>query len=82
MLVSPQYEYLWGANSLADVMNTRSDVIRADHESTVGVLQEKLNRVEEEDSGFPILLKEDGMSKAIGYIGNNELEHALSTFSS
>lgn len=60
-------------------MNGRSDCIRADHESTVGILQEKLNRVEEEDGGFPILVKEDGMYKAIGYIGNNELEHALCT---
>jgi hypothetical protein len=59
------------------VLNTRTDYIRADHESTVGALQEKLYRVAEEDGGFPILLKEEGLYKAIGYIGNNELEHAL-----
>lgn len=35
-----------------------------------------------DDVGFPILFaaKEDGGSRLVGYIGANELEHALSTF--
>ena len=36
-----------------------------------------------DDSGFPILrrdMNDDGM-RMVGYIGSNELEHALSPFS-
>ena len=32
----------------------------------------------EEDGGFPILRQEDGGLRMLGYIGANELEHALS----
>ena len=32
----------------------------------------------EEDGGFPILRQEEGGSRMVGYIGANELEHALS----
>jgi hypothetical protein len=37
-----------------------------------------------DDAGFPILssAKEDGGTRLVGYIGANELEHALSKFSS
>lgn len=33
---------------------------------------------EDEDSGFPILRQDDGGPRMVGYIGANELEHALS----
>ena len=69
--------YLWGAHNLQDVVNTRVDVIRADLDETVEMLQGKLRRVED-DGGFPVVVKEGGMYKLIGYIGNNELENALS----
>jgi chloride channel 3/4/5 len=71
-------DYLWGGRTLQDVLNTRVDVIRADHDETVEMLQDKLRRVQEEGDGFPVVVKEGGMYKAIGYIGNNELENALS----
>lgn len=70
--------YLWGAHTLQDVVNTRVDVIRADLNETVETLQGKLRRVEEDDGGFPVVVKEGDMYKLIGYIGNNELENALS----
>jgi hypothetical protein len=33
----------------------------------------------DEDKGFPILRQDDGGMRMVGYIGANELEHALST---
>jgi chloride channel 3/4/5 len=73
-----KHEYLWGARTLQEAVNTRVDVIRADHDHTVEMLQDKLRGVEEEDWGFPVVVKEGGMYKTIGYIGINELENALS----
>lgn len=73
-----KHEYLWGARTLQEVVNNRVDMIRADHDHTVAMLQDRLRCVEEDDGGFPVVVKEDGMYKAIGYIGNNELENALS----
>lgn len=75
-----KHEYLWGSHTLEDVVNSRVDWIRADRETTVEMLREKLRRAKEEDGGFPVVHKEDGLYKAIGYIANNELEHALSEF--
>jgi len=56
------------------------DTIRLDEENTVKSLRDQLmNLVSvEEDGGFPILREDDGGLRMLGYIGANELEHALS----
>jgi hypothetical protein len=61
------------------------DVIRLDHFNTVKSLRDQLQNLlasGHDDAGFPILsgAKEDGGTRLVGYIGANELEHALSTF--
>lgn len=76
-----KHEYLWGSHTLQDIVHSRIDWIRADRDTTVGMLREKLRRAKEEDGGFPVVTKEEMMYKAIGYIANNELEHALSELS-
>ena len=56
------------------------DTIRLDEENTVKSLRDQLLALVsvEEDGGFPILRQEDGGLRMLGYIGANELEHALS----
>jgi chloride channel 3/4/5 len=70
------------------VTQTDRDVeaIRLDKENTVKTLRDQLLRLMasgQDDSGFPILRKEseatEGM-RLVGFIGANELEHALSAF--
>ena len=61
------------------------DVIRLDRDNTVETLRDQLQNIlmsGHDDAGFPILsnAKEDGGARLVGYIGANELEHALSTF--
>jgi len=76
-----KHQYVWGALMVADVTDRHVDVIRVDHENTVKTLRDKLiNAVNagNGDSGFPILSPGDDGEKMIGYIGANELEHALS----
>lgn len=61
------------------------EVIRVDHSNTVESLRDQLQdlvSLGNDDSGFPILRtfgEEDGM-RLVGYIGSNELEHALSEY--
>jgi hypothetical protein len=62
------------------------EVIRVDRENTVESLRDQLQALlcaGHDDVGFPILKKdkddEEGM-RMMGYIGANELEHALSLF--
>ena len=60
------------------------DTIRADRTNTVKSLRDQLQEAVSAgygDGGFPILRKEPGGLKMIGYIGVNELEHALSELS-
>lgn len=59
------------------------DVIRVDRDNTVESLRDQLQNLlisGHDDAGFPILSspKDDGGSRLVGYIGANELEHALS----
>jgi len=58
-------------------------VIRLDRTNTVKSLRDQLQEVfrsGNDDSGFPILRKDDAHDdmRLVGYIGANELEHALS----
>ncbi len=57
------------------------EVIRVDHTNTVKRLRDKLQELVESgnsDSGFPILRPDGEGTRMVGYIGANELEHALS----
>ena len=56
------------------------DTIRLDQENTVQSLRDQLLSLVsgEEDAGFPILRQDGGGLRMVGYIGANELEHALS----
>jgi len=56
------------------------DTIRLDEENTVKSLRDQLLSLlsDEEDGGFPILRREERGLRMLGYIGANELEHALS----
>ena len=56
------------------------DAIRLEEENTVRSLRDKLFHLVsvEEDGGFPILKQGESGLRMVGYIGANELEHALS----
>lgn len=57
------------------------ETIRLDKENTVKSLRDQLQAVVSAgygDGGLPILQREPGGSKLLGYIGVSELEHALS----
>ncbi|KAJ7072261.1 chloride channel [Mycena amicta] len=81
-----KHEYLWGSLQVNDVTVRDVEVIRLDHTNTVRSLIEQLQTLlgaGNDDSGFPILRKDgrDGREenlRMVGYIGANELEHALS----
>jgi chloride channel 3/4/5 len=57
-------------------------VIRLDKKNTVKSLRDQLFALTasgNDDSGFPILRTDNGL-RMVGYIGANELEHALSKY--
>ncbi|KAK0226205.1 chloride channel [Armillaria fumosa] len=76
-------EYLWGKLTIDDVNDRDVEVIRLDRSNTVESLRNQLQTLlssGNDDGGFPILRtdgEEEGM-RMVGYIGANELEHALS----
>jgi len=79
-----KHEYLWGSLQISDVTVRDVEVIQLDRKNTVRSLRDQLLKrlaLGHDDSGFPILRKDlnddDGM-RLVGYIGANELEHALS----
>ena len=60
-------------------------MIRVDRTNTVKSLRDKLQELVNagnSDSGFPILRPDEEGMRMVGYIGANELEHALSEFPS
>ncbi|KAK0460988.1 chloride channel [Desarmillaria tabescens] len=75
--------YLWGKLTIGDVTDSDVEVIRLDRPNTVESLRDQLQTLlssGNDDGGFPILRtdnEEEGM-RMVGYIGANELEHALS----
>ncbi|KII92590.1 hypothetical protein PLICRDRAFT_102840, partial [Plicaturopsis crispa FD-325 SS-3] len=76
-------EYLWGTLQINDATDRDVEVIRLDRENTVESLRDQLQALlndGHDDTGFPILRRDrddEGM-RMVGYIGANELEHALS----
>ncbi|KAJ7680391.1 chloride channel [Mycena polygramma] len=79
-----KHEYLWGSLQVNDVTVRDVEAIRLGQPNTVRSLIEQLQALlssGNDDGGFPILRKdaEDHDSwRMLGYIGANELEHALS----
>ncbi|KAH8828036.1 voltage-gated chloride channel [Flagelloscypha sp. PMI_526] len=76
-------EYLWGSFQISDVTVHDVQTIRTDQRNTVMSLRDLLVQhlsAGMDDSGFPILKADErnGGLKLVGYIGSNELEHALS----
>jgi chloride channel 3/4/5 len=79
-----KHEYLWGNLQINDVTSRDAEIIKLDQKNTVKSLRAQLLSLTwsgADDSGFPILRRDvnddDGM-RMVGYIGSNELEHALS----
>jgi len=75
-----KHEYIWGAFAVSDVTERHVETIHAEQSNTVKSLRDKLQRIVSagyHDSGFPIVRSEVGGLKMVGYIGVNELEHAL-----
>ncbi|KAJ6499237.1 chloride channel [Mycena sanguinolenta] len=80
-----KHEYLWGNLRVSDVTVRDAEVIRLSGPNTVRSLINQLQALlalGNDDSGFPILRKDGDEGhddwRMIGYIGANELEHALS----
>ncbi|TFK54445.1 hypothetical protein OE88DRAFT_1655111 [Heliocybe sulcata] len=79
-----KHNYTWGDLQVNDVTDRDIDIIRADTQNTVESLRDKLQDLVAsgyDDGGFPVLKKIDSESEGlrmIGWIGANELEHALS----
>ncbi|KAF7288681.1 Chloride channel protein [Mycena chlorophos] len=78
-----KHEYLWGSLQVEDVTIRDGEVIRLDQPNTVRTLIVQLQNLlagGNDDSGFPILRKDtdEDRLRMVGYIGANELEHALS----
>ncbi|KAF9012379.1 voltage-gated chloride channel [Cyathus striatus] len=78
-----KHEYLWGNVQINDIVSKDVEIIRLDRKNTVESLRDQLISISSngnDDSGFPILKRDnddEGM-RMVGYIGANELEHALS----
>ncbi|KZT28972.1 hypothetical protein NEOLEDRAFT_1154061 [Neolentinus lepideus HHB14362 ss-1] len=79
-----KHNHIWEELQVDDVTDRDVDIIRADRQNTVESLRDKLQdllSIGYDDGGFPILRKVDSESdglRMIGWIGANELEHALS----
>ncbi|KAG9009352.1 hypothetical protein FRB94_012169 [Tulasnella sp. JGI-2019a] len=69
-------EYLWGAYQLLEIADKHVEVIYSDQINTVKSLRDKLLEAAANGTveGFPLVTRE---RKLVGYIGTNELEHAL-----
>ncbi|KAJ7703130.1 chloride channel [Mycena rosella] len=79
-----KHEYLWGSLQVNDVTVRDVEVIRLDHANTVRSLIDQLRALlstGNDDGGFPILRRDSNEHdnlRMVGFIGANELEHALS----
>ncbi|PPQ67255.1 hypothetical protein CVT25_005839 [Psilocybe cyanescens] len=77
-----KHEYLWGNLQINDVTYRDAEVIRVDKKNTARSLKAQVTSFTSsgsDDSGFPLVrrdMNDDGY-RMVGYIGLNELEHAL-----
>lgn len=78
------YQHLTVLLTVPDRQTDReAAVIRLDESNTVMSLRDQLLALIKSgnaDSGFPILREDGDGQRMVGYIGANELEHALSTW--
>ncbi|EIW67300.1 hypothetical protein TREMEDRAFT_34025 [Tremella mesenterica DSM 1558] len=78
-----KHEYLWGGRRAIDVADHEVPFLRADKVNSVRRLTGQLLalvRTDMADTGFPLLVKENSNSlRIVGFLGMNELEHALRT---
>ena len=78
-----KHTYLWGNVQVGDVLRRDVPAIKLDEKQTVESLRDMLVEASasgDGDGGFPILRRDAEMDgyRMVGYIGANELEHALS----
>ena len=78
-----KHTYLWGNVQVGDVLRRDVPAIMLDEKQTVESLRDMLVEASasgDGDGGFPILRRDAEMDgyRMVGYIGANELEHALS----
>ncbi|EIM22382.1 hypothetical protein WALSEDRAFT_32065 [Wallemia mellicola CBS 633.66] len=79
-----KHEYRFGKDSVLDVATKKIPVIRIDQEHSVCTLLDKLDSLVMRglsDSGFPLIIDDEGIIRLVGYIAANELEHALDSLS-
>ncbi|KAI0275532.1 chloride channel [Russula aff. rugulosa BPL654] len=81
--LNAKHQHLWGAFTVSDVTDRDVEVIDVGNSNTVHTLRDQLARLVRAgyaDTGFPILETDaaNGKSRMLGFIGGNELEHALS----
>ncbi|TIB66930.1 hypothetical protein E3P77_01929 [Wallemia ichthyophaga] len=79
-----KHEYKFGKDSVTDVATKKIPVIRIDVEHSVCTLLDKLDTLVLKglsDSGFPLIIEDEGVVRLVGYIAANELEHALDSLS-
>ena len=80
------YQHLTVLLTVPDGQTDReAAVVRLDEPNTVMSLRDQLLALIKSgngDSGFPILREDGDGRRMVGYIGANELEHALSTWNS
>jgi chloride channel 3/4/5 len=86
-----KHEYLWGSRMVSEIADRDVPTLRVDKPHTVRSLTGKLlelARLGLADTGFPLLVKEPimedgrqfGCFRVVGFLGMNELEHALCKF--
>ncbi|KAI0029975.1 chloride channel [Vararia minispora EC-137] len=76
-----KHQFVWGSLQVRDATDTDVDVIRLDRKNTVRTLRDQLLdlvNTGDNDAGFPVLRRDGPGQRMVGYIGANELEHALS----
>lgn len=77
-----KHEYLWDQRRVVDLADPDVPVLRADKAHTVRSLTGRLLELARKgmgDTGFPVLTKEGtDRIRVVGFLGMNELEHALS----
>ncbi|KAI0245052.1 hypothetical protein BJV78DRAFT_1331379 [Lactifluus subvellereus] len=80
--LNAKHQYLWGSLTVSDAIDRDVEAIHVRHSNMVCTLRDQLAKVAAAgyaDIGFPILCSDkDGRSHMLGFIGGNELEHALS----
>ncbi|KAI0267130.1 chloride channel [Gloeopeniophorella convolvens] len=80
--LNAKHQHIWAGHFISGAMDRDVATIHVERGNTVRTLRDQLARLVASgyaDTGFPILRgDEDGGSRMVGFIGANELEHALS----